>query len=84
MKKRYIYPFVKWVGGKSGLINDLDMFKSKQIKSVIDYVLGVEVGLDSNAKKNRTGKLMEKLIEIFIKELCGKYSYKYIDKNLKK
>lgn len=60
---------------KSGL---LDMFKSKQIKSVIDYVLGVEVGLDSNARKNRTGKLMEKLIETFIKELCEKHGYKYL------
>lgn len=28
-----------------------------------DYVLGVEVGLDSNARKNRVGTLMENLVE---------------------
>jgi type II restriction enzyme len=36
---------------KSGVL-----FLLEQIKSVFDYVTGVEVGLDSNARKNRSGK----------------------------
>jgi type II restriction enzyme len=36
---------------KSGIL-----FLLEQIKSVFDYVAGVEVGLDSNARKNRSGK----------------------------
>lgn len=32
------------------------------IKMLHDYVYGVEVGLDSNARKNRSGKAMENLI----------------------
>lgn len=35
---------------KTGL---LEMFQNKNIKSVVDYVIGVEVGLDTNARKNR-------------------------------
>jgi len=35
------------------------MFEDKNIKSVEDYVLGVEVGLDTNSRKNRTGIHME-------------------------
>jgi len=34
----------------------------KMITNVNDYLLGVEVGLDSNARKNRTGKMMEELV----------------------
>ena len=39
-----------------------EVFKNKQIKSLVDYVFGVEVGLDSNACKNRGGHIMENLI----------------------
>lgn len=45
-----------------------DVFINKQIKSLVDYVFGVEVGLDTNARKNRSGHLMEGLIaETFTK-----------------
>ena len=33
---------------------------------LLDYVKGVEVGLDSNARKNRTSKAMENIVESFI------------------
>ena len=33
----------------------LDLFQNKSIRSLPDYVLGVEVGLDSNGRKNRGG-----------------------------
>lgn len=36
------------------------------IGSLVDYVTGVETGLDSNGRKNRGGHLMENLVEDFI------------------
>lgn len=39
-----------------------DVFQKKQIKNLVDYVFGVEVGLDSNARKNRGGHIMEELV----------------------
>lgn len=38
------------------------VFQNKSIKNLVDYVFGIEVGLDTNARKNRGGKNMEKLI----------------------
>lgn len=38
------------------------VFQRKQIKNLVDYVFGVEVGLDSNARKNRGGHIMENLV----------------------
>lgn len=35
-----------------------DVFQSKKISSLVDYVFGVEVGLDTNARKNRGGDIM--------------------------
>lgn len=56
----------------------LTLLASKRIKSVVDYVIGVEVGLDSNGRKNRTGKLMESIVEFFVKDLCNRNEYEYI------
>lgn len=39
-----------------------EVFQKKQIKNLVDYVFGVEVGLDSNARKNRGGHIMESLV----------------------
>lgn len=39
-----------------------EVFQKKQIKNLVDYVFGVEVGLDTNARKNRGGHIMEGLI----------------------
>lgn len=36
-----------------------EVFQNKQIKNLVDYVFGVETGLDTNARKNRSGHLME-------------------------
>ncbi|MBQ6276379.1 MAG: type II restriction endonuclease [Bacteroidales bacterium] len=35
------------------------VFENKQIKNLVDYVFGVETGLDTNARKNRSGHIME-------------------------
>lgn len=56
----------------------LDLLSSKKIKNVVDYVIGIEVGLDSNGRKNRTGKIMEKIVEFFIKDLCTRNGFEYI------
>lgn len=34
------------------------VFQDKNIKNLVDYVFGVETGLDTNARKNRSGDLM--------------------------
>ena len=56
----------------------LKLLVSKRIKSVVDYVIGVEVGLDSNGRKNRTGKLMEDIVDFFVKDICKRNNYEYI------
>ena len=43
-----------------------DLFESKSVKNLVDYCYGVEVGLDTNARKNRTGTLMEEHCEAFM------------------
>lgn len=48
----------------------LEIFQNKKIKSVPDYVIGVEVGLDSNGRKNRGGTTMERIVEELIKPIC--------------
>ncbi|HIV49517.1 MAG TPA: type II restriction endonuclease [Candidatus Helicobacter avicola] len=46
----------------------LEIFADKKIKDLNDFVFGIEVGLDSNARKNRSGKAMESLIAKIFKE----------------
>lgn len=60
---------------KSGL---LKVLADKSIKNLVDYAIGVEVGLDTNARKNRSGRTMEKLTEVYVKAICDKYGYKYL------
>ena len=36
-----------------------EVLQNKKIKNLVDYVFGVETGLDTNARKNRSGHLME-------------------------
>lgn len=42
-----------------------DLFKNKDIKNLVDYVFGVEAGLDTNARKNRGGENMSKAVSLF-------------------
>lgn len=50
---------------KTGLF---DLMKNHIINNLVDYVTGVETGLDSNGRKNRGGHLMENLVESYIKK----------------
>jgi type II restriction enzyme len=45
-----------------------DMLQNHIISNLYDYVTGVEVGLDSNGRKNRGGKQMEFLVESYLKK----------------
>lgn len=46
------------------------LFTEGKVKNLIDYVFGIEVGMDTNARKNRTGVRMENLIEAEISQIC--------------
>lgn len=50
---------------KSGLFN---LISNRIVDNLYDYVTGVEAGLDSNARKNRGGHLMEDLVESYLKK----------------
>ena len=50
---------------KTGLF---ELMQTRLIGNLVDYVLGVETGLNSNGRKNRGGHLMEDLVEKFIKK----------------
>ena len=67
---------------KSGLG---ELVKNKQIKNLVDYVTGVEVGLDSNGRKNRGGTMMENIVETFVKSACDELGLEYMSQaNAKK
>lgn len=64
-----------------------DLIRDKKIKSLYDYIVGIEVGLDTNARKNRAGDLMSKIVsdyfdkqkisytkEVYASELEKKYN----------
>ena len=43
-----------------------DLLEKHIINNLVDYVTGVEVGMDTNGRKNRTGDAMEDLVESYI------------------
>ena len=60
---------------KTGLF---DLIKNHLVNNLVDYVTGVETGLDSNGRKNRGGHLMENLVESYIKKSGNIEYYKEI------
>lgn len=50
---------------KTGLF---DLLSNHILNNLVDYVTGVETGLDSNGRKNRGGHLMENLVESYIQK----------------
>ena len=67
---RYL-KFVKETGLKN-------LITSNKIKNLVDYIIGVEAGLDSNGRKNRSGQNMENIVEFFIDDLCKKRGFRYL------
>ena len=45
-----------------------DLLQNHIVNNLVDYATGVETGLDSNARKNRGGHLMENLVESYIQK----------------
>ncbi len=45
-----------------------DLLENHIVSNLVDYVTGVETGLDSNGRKNRGGHLMENLVEDYIQK----------------
>lgn len=56
----------------------LDFIKNHANKSLVDYVYGVEAGLDSNGRKNRSGTNMETIVEDYVSSISGEYNLEYI------
>lgn len=54
------------------------LIQENKIKSLVDYMIGVEAGLDSNGRKNRSGHSMESIVEVFIQDVCNKKGYQYL------
>lgn len=49
----------------------LKLFSEFKIKNLRDYLLGVEAGIDTNARKNRSGTAMESLVDPILKGIEG-------------
>lgn len=71
-KNEFLYDFKKmtysiedylYFMSNSGLFN---LLQNHIINNLYDYALGIEVGLDSNGRKNRGGHLMENIVEEYI------------------
>ncbi len=45
-----------------------EVFTEKKVKNLVDFVFGVETGMDTNARKNRSGQITEKLIADILKQ----------------
>lgn len=50
-----------------------EIFQQQKIKDLVDYVFGIETGLDSNARKNRSGHVMEGMVARFFDKSGIKY-----------
>lgn len=63
-----IIPIRNYLSSYDGVIEYLEktglakVFKDKNINNLVDYVFGVEAVLDTHARKNRSGDVMEELI----------------------
>lgn len=68
----FLFKFNKMVYSVEDYINFMrntglfELLQNHIINNLYDYLLGVEVGLDSNGRKNRGGHLMEDLVESYI------------------
>ena len=43
-----------------------DLLQNHIVNNLVDYVMGIEVGMDTNGRKNRTGHVMEDLVESYL------------------
>ncbi len=64
-KMNYSIDEYKMFMRKTGLFS---LISEHVINNLVDYATGVEVGLDSNGRKNRGGHLMENLVEDYLQK----------------
>lgn len=64
-KMNYSVADYKMFMRKTGLFA---LISEHMINNLVDYATGVEVGLDSNGRKNRGGHLMENLVEDYLQK----------------
>lgn len=89
-KETYVFNFAKMnysVDQYALFMKNCGLFELLQnhiINNLIDYVLGVEVGMDTNGRKNRTGDAMEDLVESYLIKaglIKGKTYFKELNKS---
>lgn len=77
-KKKYGSDEIELLADFAEKTGILSMLEKKNIHNIVDYIVGVEVGLDTNARKNRSGTAMEAIAELFIRKICTENNYRYI------
>lgn len=81
--KEYLFNFDKMIYSMDEYIKFMretglfELLQKHIINNLCDYVLGIEVGLDSNGRKNRGGHLMENLVESYIVKAGYKKNINY-------
>ena len=74
LANEYLFKFNKLVYSVNDYVKFMketglfELLQNHIINNLYDYLLGVEVGLDSNGRKNRGGHLMENLVEKYIQK----------------
>lgn len=74
LANEYLFKFNKLVYSVNDYVKFMketglfDLLQNHIINNLYDYLLGVEVGLDSNGRKNHGGHLMENLVEKYIQK----------------
>ena len=65
--------YIKFID-QSGLLKFLQQHANR---SLVDYVYGVETGLDSNARKNRSGTTMEGILERHVSKISKEHKLEW-------
>lgn len=83
-----IYKLNEFLNSSKSIINFLELtglnklILEGKIKNFVDFLTGIEVGLDTNARKNRVGLKNEKEIDQIITDAFSKYQYISINRQL--
>lgn len=73
-EKNYSFDQYKVFMRETGLF---ELLQNRLVNNLYDYILGVECGLNSNARKNRGGHLMENIVEKYIQKAGFKKNETY-------
>lgn len=85
--QKEIVPIKKYLNTPEGIVTYLEesglskLFRDRTIKNLVDYAFGVEVGLDTHARKNRSGKLMEEYVKNIFKNNAIAFEQQVNSKN---